>query len=642
MKNIGIASKLILLIMTSVTVIFFLIFGYNYLISRRMIVKSIDEGARNLALATVNQIDIILSSVQKVPESLSRFLDNSLYSTENLMGLLRASIKDNPEIYGSTIAFEPYANDENVLSFAPYCYRSKDTIKSTFIPYNYFDWDWYSVTRSLNRPVWTEPYYDKGAGNIIMSTYSVPFYKTSSGKRRFTGVVTADVSLSWLQEMVASIKIGQTGYGFLVTKNGTFVTHPDKRLIMHDTIFDVALARGDALLQEAGKKMTGGKSGIVPFNSLITGKSCWMVYAPLSTTGWSLGVLFPQDELMADITSLNQTVLLLGLVGFIFLFVVIVLIAASITHPLRDLARVTDDIATGDLDINLPRITSRDEVGKLAESFEAMKTSLKKYIQDLTRTTAAKERIESELKVAHTIQMDMLPKAIPYFTTDGSRLDIYATLEPAKEVGGDLYEFFFVDESHLCFAIGDVSGKGVPASLFMAITMTLIKTRATKGMTSDKVVTRVNQDLSLDNPSLMFVTLFLGIINIHTGSLDYCNAGHIPPYLIRENGDMEELEKTGGLVLGVAGDFEFSSKRIVLHGGDTLFLYTDGITESTNKAREFFSEKRLKKALWLLTGKSIREMSSGVIKEVRDFYQGEPQVDDITIMILKYLSNSRS
>lgn len=642
MKNIGIASKLILLIMTSVTIIFFLIFGYNYLISRRMIVKSIDEGARNLALATVNQIDIILSSVQKVPESLSRFLDNSLYSTENLMGLLRASIKDNPEIYGSTIAFEPYANDENVLSFAPYCYRSKDTIKSTFIPYNYFDWDWYSVTRSLNRPVWTEPYYDKGAGNIIMSTYSVPFYKTSSGKRRFTGVVTADVSLSWLQEMVASIKIGQTGYGFLVTKNGTFVTHPDKRLIMHDTIFDVALARGDALLQEAGKKMTGGKSGIVPFNSLITGKSCWMVYAPLSTTGWSLGVLFPQDELMADITSLNQTVLLLGLVGFIFLFVVIVLIAASITHPLRDLARVTDDIATGDLDINLPRITSRDEVGKLAESFEAMKTSLKKYIQDLTRTTAAKERIESELKVAHTIQMDMLPKAIPYFTTDGSRLDIYATLEPAKEVGGDLYEFFFVDESHLCFAIGDVSGKGVPASLFMAITMTLIKTRATKGMTSDKVVTRVNQDLSLDNPSLMFVTLFLGIINIHTGSLDYCNAGHIPPYLIRENGDMEELEKTGGLVLGVAGDFEFSSKRIVLHGGDTLFLYTDGITESTNKAREFFSEKRLKKALWLLTGKSIREMSSGVIKEVRDFYQGEPQVDDITIMILKYLSNSRS
>jgi PAS domain S-box-containing protein len=210
------------------------------------------------------------------------------------------------------------------------------------------------------------------------------------------------------------------------------------------------------------------------------------------------------------------------------------------------------------------------------------------------------------------------------------------------ELGADLYDFFFVDESHLCFAIGDVAGKGVPASLFMAITMTLLKTRATKGMTPDRVVARVNQDLSLDNPSLTFVTLFLGIINIHTGELDYCNAGHIPPYLIPENGDIEALEKTGGLVLGIAGDFEFSSKRIVLDEGDKLFLYTDGITESTNKAREFFSEKRLEKALALFKDKSIREVSSGVINEVKDFYQGEPQADDITIMILKYLSHSRS
>jgi sigma-B regulation protein RsbU (phosphoserine phosphatase) len=482
--------------------------------------------------------------------------------------------------------------------------------------------------------VWSEPYYDEGAGNIIMSTYSVPFYRTVSGKKQFMGIVTADVSLSWLEEIVASIKIAQTGYGFLVSQNGTFVTHPDNHLIMNETIFSVAEARGDADLREIGRKMIGGKAGFVPFNSVVTEKKCWMVYAPLSSSGWSLGVLFPQDELMADIFSLNRTVLFLGIVGFSFLLVVIVFIAGSITRPLRALAKATENIGSGNLDVELPALKSQDEVGKLTESFTYMKSSLKQYIKELTETTAAKERIESELKIAHDIQMGILPKIFPPFP-NRSEFKIYATIEPAKEVGGDFYDFFFIDDNHLCFTIGDVSGKGVPAALFMAVTKTLIKAKINIGITPDEILTKANNELSLDNDSCMFVTIFCGILNTKTGEVFYTNGGHNPPLVIRQGREVIFLKVSTGIAIGVMENMTFKTERLVLQPGDSLFMYTDGVTEAVNKKEELFSEERLIKEVTALQGKSIQGLVEGIMQKLETFSQGMSQADDITMMILE-------
>ena len=395
MKNRGLALKLSLLILSSITIIFLFLFSYNYFFSRRIIVNNVEMNAKNLAAATVNQIDTVLHSLEKVPENLAYFLEVSFYDHGEILDLIRSVIENNSEIYGATIAFEPYTLDKETSSFAPYFYKRNGEIKFTYIPYEYFYWDWYQIPKELEHPAWTEPYYDEGAGEIVMATYSVPFYKTVMGERKFMGVVTADISLSWLQEIVTSIKIAQTGYGFLITKNGTFVTHPDSDFVMNETIFSVAEARGDTRMRQLGREMIRGQSGFVPFESLITGKKCWMVYAPLSASGWSLGVLFPQDELMADISSLNRTVLFISLIGFLLILGVIVLIAGSITRPLRALSKATEDIGSGNLDVEIPSIKSRDEVGKLAVSFNYMKSSLKKYIKELTETTAAKERIES-------------------------------------------------------------------------------------------------------------------------------------------------------------------------------------------------------------------------------------------------------
>jgi sigma-B regulation protein RsbU (phosphoserine phosphatase) len=360
-----------------------------------------------------------------------------------------------------------------------------------------------------------------------------------------------------------------------------------------------------------------------------------MVYAPLPSSKWSLAVLFPQGELMADVMRLNKIVVILGVLGFVFLLLVIVFIARSITRPLTVLAGATESIATGNLDVAIPEIGTGDEVGKLAQSFDYMKRSLKQYIADLTETTAAKERIESELQIAHDIQMGILPKIFPPFP-EMPEFDLHAALEPAREVGGDLFDFFFLDDDHLCFNVGDVSGKGVPASLFMAITKTLIKTKAAGDVPPEIILDRVNNDLSADNPSLLFVTLFLGILDIRNGTVEYCNGGHNPPYIIRANGEIEALQLTGGIALGVVEDFSFQSKRIALNEGDTLFIYSDGVTEAMNSEHELFSEARLEAELNRLRDLPVDGIITGVMEAIRRFSGDEPQTDDITVMVIRY------
>lgn len=643
MKKRGIAFKLILFIMTGITLIFALIFGYNYLYSKKILLKNVEDNARNLALATTNRIDKILHSMEVATTNLATFLQQTAYDDKHrLLGLIRSFVECNPEIYGSTFAFEPYAYDKDSLYFSPYFYKSEGETKFTYIggeDYHYFYWTWYQLPKELNRPVWNEPYYDEGAGNIIMSTFSVPMYKTVSGAREFLGVLTADISLDWLQEIVSSIKIFESGYGFLISRNGTVVTHPLKDLIMHETIFSVAEAREDAHLREIGKEMIKGKTGFVPFTSIVTEDKCWMAYCPVPSTGWSLAVIYPQDELMADVISLNRTVFMLFLVGFFLLLGVIVFNARSITRPLRMLANATRVISTGNLDAEFPLIKSRDEVGNLSESFITMKDSLKRYIKDLTETTAAKERIESELKIAREIQMSIIPKIFPPFP-DRPEIDIYAFIEPAREVGGDLYDFFFVDDDHLCFMIGDVSGKGVPASLFMAVTKTLFKANTVEGVRPDEILTRLNNELAQNNESCMFVTIFCGILNTKTGEVIYSNAGHNPPLLLRLGKDAEYLDTSGGIAVGAMEGLSFKTEKLVLHPGECLFMYTDGVTEATNLEDELFSEKRLQDDLSALREKPIKDIVSSLMQEIEDFSQETPQADDITMMIIKYFGGA--
>ncbi|HWQ76883.1 MAG TPA: LytS/YhcK type 5TM receptor domain-containing protein [Syntrophomonas sp.] len=247
-----------------------------------------------------------------------------------------------------------------------------------------------------------------------------------------------------------------------------------------------------------------------------------------------------------------------------------------------------------------------------------------------------KELIEGELTVARQIQMSIIPKIFPAFP-GRPEFDIYGLLEPAKEVGGDLYDYFLLDNDHLCFTIGDVSGKGVPASLFMAVTKTLIKAKADIAMGPEEILYAVNSELSTDNDSSMFVTEFLGILTISSGEILYSNGGHNPPYILRQNGVLQKLPVMAGMALGAMENMPYTCASLKLNQGDSLIMYTDGVTEAMNGAGDLFNEARLEQILTRLTGQTVREEAVAILNATREFADGAMQSDDITIVALQYL-----
>jgi sigma-B regulation protein RsbU (phosphoserine phosphatase) len=253
----------------------------------------------------------------------------------------------------------------------------------------------------------------------------------------------------------------------------------------------------------------------------------------------------------------------------------------------------------------------------------------------LTEAYVEKQRIDEALKLARDIQMSILPKRFPPFP-ERDEFEIFATIEPAKEVGGDFYDFFFVDRDNLCFCIGDVSGKGIPAALFMAVTKTLLKAKTSKGMYPDEILSYVNEDLCVDNDASMFVTIFCGILNTRTGEVLYCNGGHNPPYIFTKVRGVEALGKNTGMALGVYEAARYSTNTVTLAPGDSIFLYTDGVPEAMDINGNFYTDERLKKFLENQKIIDIEERLRTTLNDLKIFASGAPQADDITLMLIKY------
>jgi sigma-B regulation protein RsbU (phosphoserine phosphatase) len=349
--------------------------------------------------------------------------------------------------------------------------------------------------------------------------------------------------------------------------------------------------------------------------------------------GGAILVTLPTDHVQAAIR--RQARMAMAVSGLVLLLgsVIAIFGAKTISMPIAHLTEMTRRIAGGDFTQNIA-ISAKNEIGVLAASFNEMTRRLNESIEHLKATTAAKERIESELQIAHEIQMSMVPKIFPPFP-DRSEFDIFATLVPAKEVGGDLYDFFFIDDDHLCFAVGDVSGKGVPASLFMAVTKTLFRATAGNGGTPGEILARLNAEICRDNESCMFVTLFCAILNIRTGQVDYSNGGHNLPYYLHHSG-VSPLENTGGRALGLVEQSPYASARMVLGPGESLLLYSDGVTEAMDPSETLYSDQRLESFLASNPGSSPRQIIGDLVTDVRHFASGAPQSDDITGLALLY------
>jgi sigma-B regulation protein RsbU (phosphoserine phosphatase) len=634
----GLAFKLSLTILSSVVITLIAILIYNYYVSKKSIYDNAEENAKNLSSSLLNQIKIKLIQSQEIPENVATFIESTTLSDKGINGMLKDVVKRNPEIYGSTISFEPYQFEKNKYWFGPYYYRSVDSVKYSDlgVGYDYFKWPWYTIAKKESKAVWSKPYFDEGGGNILMLTYSVPFYRNENNKEVFNGIVTVDLSLEFLQKYIHAFKIYETGYIFMLTEDGSYIAHPNKSYILKETIFTVSEKYKDTGYLEIGKKMIAGKTGFDDYFSQSLRKDCKVYYAPLGLTGssgWSVGVVIPEDELYADLNGVTMELFLIGLIGYIIILILIIFFANRITSPLRDLASATTDFGDGDFNAALPDIQSKDEIGVLSNSFKLMQTKLIDYIANLKTTTAAKEKIEQELSVAREIQESIIPHHFPKM----KEFELFALLKPARDVGGDLYDFFMIDDDHLCFAIGDVSGKGVPAALFMAITKTLLRAKSSITKKPQEIIMKMNDDLCKDNETSMFVTFFLGVLNIRTGELEYCNAGHNPPLIRKDDEGFNYFNIDRNIPLGITEEFDMTTNTMFLKPNDIFFIYTDGVTEAMDNDNIEYSEMKLVKTLSDHKDDSVNSMLKNMLFSVEMHAGGADQSDDITMMVVKYL-----
>lgn len=637
LKNISIVTKLVLVIACSSIVIFSVTLGYNFYQSRSLLQSELESNARNLALSLVNRVETELTAVTRVTESMARSLETAHYDERAMKLLIQSTLVQNPEIHGSGVAFEPYAYQPDKKFYAPFYFREGaqitfNPLESAYQNLPYIYWDWYQIPKELQKTEWSEPYFDDGASNMLMSTCSAPFYENKLGRRKFKGIVTADVSLEALTKLISSVKILDTGYAALLSRNGMILAHPLKDAIMNETFFSIAESRNDPAMRELGRKMVRGESGFVLYKSLV-GVRSWMYFAPIRSTGWTLAVVFPEQELLKNAKQLTFTMATMGFVGIVLLILAVAYITRLIIRPLRCLKSAADEIAAGNFDVDLPKIDSGDEVGVLTRDFDMMRKSLKDYIRNLTETTAAKERIQSELKVATNIQASLLPRIFPAFPTH-HEFDVFASMVPAKEVGGDFYDFFFIDDKSLCFLIADVSDKGVPAALYMMVAKTLLKSEGQRLKEPARILESVNRTLAMDNDACMFATVFLAILNTSTGELLFSNAGHNPPLLMSAGG-ARYLTMQPGLMIGPIEDTVYTTESIMLQPGDTLFLYTDGVTEAKNLQDQLYGESRLQAAFQNVADADLKEIIAHISADVAKHANSAPQSDDITMLALR-------
>jgi sigma-B regulation protein RsbU (phosphoserine phosphatase) len=620
----SLTTRTVVRIWVPTTVLFLAILATTYYYSRKEVTRGVEVQSRDLVRYYTARLEGKFRRVETVARMVAVYVESRPALDETaLTTYMNDVIRTESDVYGSCVAFEPGAFAPGRRLFAPY-YYSRDG-KPTFVQlgtedYDYLKWEWYDVPRRTGKAGWTEPYYDTGGGEAIMITFSAPFFRDG----RFRGVATTDVSLSELNDEVGRIRVMNSGYAFIISRSGRFISYPDSSKVMVARLADIS--------PDLAEQMTSGGTRFMKSDDPLTGKASWVIYSPIPATNLYLAIVFPVREVMARVFRFERSTFLLGLAGLLVLMLIVVMVARSIARPIKELAAAVRRVGGGDLDFQPPKRVTGDEVGELTMAFGKMVGDLNQHIRELRRTTAERERIASELDIAREIQRSILPGSLEA-ASGADSFDVHGRCIPAREVGGDFYDFFMLDPTRLGFLIGDVSGKGIAAALFMAITRTLLKSTALRGVSPGECLFRVNELLLAENRATMFVTVFYGILDAATGEVCYANAGHPYPYVL-QNGKAIPLVGAGGVVLGVTEAARYETEKTRLEPDARLFLYTDGVTEAMNARGELYDSTRLEQVLAEAVPSSPEETLRRVFGHVQSFVDGAEPSDDITALAL--------
>ena len=612
---------------------------------------------------TVEQIltEVYVATVNTVPD-----IEDNLHRPDRMQGVMKRIVELNPHIRSCGISFRENYYPQKGRWFCPYAQRRDSdsiVILQTIggLKQDYLNEAWFQEAMKAKEGYWSKPFFDGTDQKTPLVAYLVPIRDERDSTVAVLGV---DLSLDYLADDISneffsfnSRKDGWSAekniYYFVSDSTGTYLVHPDKNRIVNQNYNDIAKLTdspsddylGQILMKhESGHLMTDGRGN----DLVIDGEKVMVNFKSLEHTPWTMFMVLPTFFVDVIFYILGGLLLFFILIGLIVVFFAGRRGIKKSSEPLRQLALSANEVAKGNFDTHLPKIKSRDEIHQLRDSFENMQQSLTLYVNELRDTTAQKAAMESELKIAHDIQMSMLPKTFPPYP-ERDDIDIYGMLTPAKAVGGDLFDFYIRDEK-LFFCIGDVSGKGIPASMFMAVTRSLFRNISAHVVLPEHIAYALNNALTEGNETNMFVTLFTGVLDLATGHLHYCNAGHNAPLLVgcdvedsvpHADPQVRELPCLPNLPLGIMGEFQFEAQEVDLDPDTTIFLFTDGLNEAENAFHEQFGDERIVEVANRLLAKREHQpinITYEMFQAVHNFVNGAEQSDDLTMLAIQYTS----
>ena len=605
--------------------------------SREAVRQEAVNHATQILDKTSLRVEGILNRVEVASNMAKWMVERHPERADSMFVYSRGILQSNPDFYNCSIAFRPYYFRGYGRYFSAYSKHVGDsirTIQGGSDSYQYFYEDWYLMPQLLEKPCWTEPYMDLDVATNTSEMVTSYCQTITDRQAEVVGVINISLSISWLSQTISAVKPYPHSYSIMIGRGGTYFVHPDTTKITRQSIFTATMEQPDAALTDLGYAMQRGEEGMKHMR--INGEESYVFYKPLGQTGCSMAIVCPERDIFSGFDRLRRSVMIIVSGGLLLMLYVFIRIITHELKPLRRLARGAETIASGQFDAPLPDLQRIDEIGQLSQSFGNMQQSLVKYIDELKDTTAQKASIESDLRIANGIQMGMLPEKFPT-RDDRDDVQLYASLTPAKEVGGDLFDFYIRDDK-LFFCIGDVSGKGVPASLYMAVTRSTFRTVSAHESMPDHIVMTMNQTITDMNKTLMFVTLFVGVLDLPTGRLRFCNAGHDAPLLIGSG--VGELTCDSNIPVGIMPTWDYSQQEAQLSTGTTIFLFTDGLTEAMNADNVEFQMGRVKEvALRALSHQQHepRQLIAQMTEAVHQFVGDAEQSDDLTMMAIQYI-----
>lgn len=598
-------------------------------------IQEADELAARMAATVDGVIRPIEAGIRTVAYQLEELDPPRAQYLPRIRGILAAW----PDVYGSTIAAEASRAGADPSPFAPYLFRGRngdigyaDLARNS---YGYRNLPWYQVAATSLQPVWSQPYFDAGGGETWMITYSVPFFfRTPSGERSLAGVVTADLDLEWIRRQAASSTLGAAGMAWVYHEK------PETAFIAPVGNSSTLIADLDPLfnldtMRAAGEVMLAGKVNFRKLPQSVSRKPAYLAVRNLRTTGWHLALVIPHDQLLAEARQLLNRQILLGVVGLLLLAIAVSLVAAGVTRPIRELAAAVGRAGENDLDIQLPDTPRRDELGVLTAALRRLRDSLQRHVELRAESLAAQARMDHELEVSAQIQQSMLPHAQSLRALSAS-VEIAVTLQPARQVGGDLYDFFALHDGQVLFAVGDVSDKGVPAALFMARLSALMRVLGAAGHSPSRLLAEINSRLTEGNDACMFVTAGFGVLDPHTGRYRYASAGHESPLLRRIEGDVAMIAVENGAAIGIEAVATYPLQDGILAPGDTLILFTDGVTEAETADGTLFGIDRLVALLREAPDGVPQTLIARIVEQVTSHAAGFHATDDLTAMAIRF------